>query len=109
MHRERLIERGYNQADEIAGIWAREFDIALDRNSLSRLRSTASQSGLSADQRRQNVHQAFAYSPSRKYRHVAIVDDIVTTWSTVTEITKILHRAEVEFVEVWAIARVYKD
>ena len=107
LHRERLTERGYNQADEIAAHWAREFGIPLERKALSRRRATVSQSGLSADQRQQNVRTAFDYHPAGEYRHVAIVDDIVTTGSTVGEITKVLHRAGVEYVEVWALARVY--
>ena len=109
LHRRRLIERGYNQAHEIAKIWSRELGIPIDQHALKRLRNTPSQSGLSATQRGQNTCNAFSYSPTRDYRHVAIVDDIVTTGSTVAEITRELHRSGVEFVEVWALARVYRD
>jgi len=109
LHRHRLIERGYNQADEIAGVWSRELKIPLDRHALLRLRHTPSQSGLSANQREKNTLKAFSYNPTVEYRHVAIVDDIVTTGSTVNEITKTLHRQGVEFVEVWALARVCRD
>lgn len=108
LHRDRLHERGYNQAVEIAIPWSREFDIPIDRGALTRLRATPSQSGLSAGQREDNVRRAFAYHGKRDYRHVAVVDDIVTTGSTVGEITKTLHRAGVEHVEVWALARVYR-
>lgn len=108
LHRERLLQRGYNQAREIARIWARDLDVAVDRKALTRVRATAPQSGLSANQRKDNLRQAFAYAPRREYRHVAIVDDIVTTGSTVAEITRLLHRAGVEFVEVWALARAYR-
>jgi len=109
LHPRRLVERGYNQAAEIARIWSREFGIPVDHQALRRRRHTPSQSGLDANQREQNTRQAFAYTPSLSYRHVAIVDDIVTTGSTVNEITKVLHRQGVEFVEVWALARVYRD
>lgn len=108
LHRARLRERGYNQTEEIAAHWSREFGIPVERRALTRLRATASQSGLSATRRRENVRQAFAYRASCDYRHVAIVDDIVTTGSTVGEITKILHRAGIDFVEVWALARAYR-
>jgi len=107
LHRQRLIERGYNQAEEIAIIWSREFGIPVKRKALTRPRSTPVQSGLSAIQREANVRRAFDYQARHDYRHVAIVDDIVTTGSTVGEITKTLHRAGVEHVEVWALARVY--
>ncbi|MCP4388010.1 MAG: ComF family protein [Gammaproteobacteria bacterium] len=107
LHRERLLDRGYNQADEIALLWSREFGIPVERNALTRIRATASQSGLSADQRAKNLRAAFDYRPTGDFRHVAIVDDIVTTGSTVDEITKLLHRAGIEYVEVWALTRVY--
>jgi ComF family protein len=108
LHRERLLERGYNQADEIARIWSRELAIPVDRKALIRTRATPSQSGLSARQRELNVRRAFAYQPKHEYRHVALVDDIVTTGSTVSEIARALHRAGVDYVEVWALARVYR-
>ena len=108
LHRERLLERGYNQAREIASIWSAELDVAVDRRALCRVRATPLQAGLSARQRKENVRQAFSYTPRREYRHVAIVDDIVTTGSTVAEITRLLHRAGVEYVEVWALARAYR-
>ena len=107
LHRTRLLERGYNQAYEIATVWSAALGIPVDRRALTRPRATQSQSGLSAAQREHNVRKAFAYAPKHEYRHVALVDDIVTTGSTVTEITKLLHRGGVEFDEVRALARVY--
>ena len=98
----------FNQADEIAKCWAAALDIKIDRNALRRTRHTLSQSGLSAAQRERNLHSAFSYSSKKRYRHVAIVDDIVTTGSTVQEISKLLHRAGIEYVEVWALARTYQ-
>ncbi len=108
LHRERLFERGYNQAYEIASVWSRALGIPIDRHALTRRRATPSQSGLSAPKREINVRQAFSYAARHQYRHVAVIDDIVTTGSTVTEITKTLHLAGVEYVEVWALARVYR-
>ena len=109
LHPTRLRERGYNQAHEIAGIWSRDFDIPLDRHALKRVRATPLQAGLSAAQRADNVRLAFDYRGSRAYRHVAVVDDIVTTGSTAGEITRLLHRQGVEFVEIWALARACRN
>ena len=109
LHSQRLLERGYNQALEIARLLSTELGIEVDRRALTRRHATAQQSGLSAPQRAANVARAFAYSTRRDYRHVAVVDDIVTTGSTSAEITQVLHRAGVEFVEIWALARVYRD
>lgn len=108
LHRSRLLQRGFNQAREIARIWSAELDIPVDRHALSRIRATPLQSGLSASQRGDNVRQAFAYAARRPYRHVAVIDDIVTTGSTVDEITRVLQREGVEFVEIWALARAYR-
>ena len=109
LHRARLLERGYNQAGEIARAWSRLLDLPVDYQALSRTRSTIAQAGLSQRQRRQNIASAFAYRPRRQYRHVAIVDDIVTTGSTAGEIAGLLHRHEVEHVEVWALARTCRN
>jgi predicted amidophosphoribosyltransferase len=84
------------------------FGIPVDRYALERLRPTASQSGLGATARARNQRGAFGFYNRRGWRHVAIVDDIVTTGSTANEITRCLHRGGVEYVEVWALARVYR-
>ncbi len=105
LHRSRLLERGFNQAEFVARRLAGALGIAFDRHALTRRRETEPQSGLSAARRRSNVRGAFAYAPRRVYRHVAVVDDIVTTGSTADEITRLLHRAGVDFVEIWALAR----
>jgi ComF family protein len=106
LHRERLLERGYNQAFEIARILSQLLDIPLDKHSLLRIRHTESQSGLSASKRARNILGAFAYEPGKVYTHVAVVDDIVTTGATANEIAKTLHKAGVNNVEIWGLARV---
>jgi len=108
LHRKRLLDRGYNQAFEIARILSHWLDIPVDTSALYRIRDTESQSGLSAYKREKNILKAFAYETSTLYTHVAVVDDIVTTGSTANEITKTLHRGGVEFVEIWGLARVSK-
>ena len=105
LHLSRLRERGYNQALDIARIWSADFDIPIDRHALRRARATRLQAGLGSRDRIDNLRQAFAYRPRRSYQHVAVVDDIVTSGATAAEITRVLHRAGVEFVEIWALAR----
>jgi ComF family protein len=108
LHRERMLERGYNQAAEIATAWSGMLDIPVDRRALRRLRATASQSGLNAAERTRNLRGAFEYRTRKTYRHVAVIDDIVTTGSTADEITRVLHRSCVDCVEIWALARAYR-
>lgn len=106
LHKDRLINRGYNQALEIAQILSRLLDIPIDTRALRRVRHTESQLGLSASQREKNILKAFSYESTVDYSHVAVVDDIITTGSTANEITKTLHRAGVPNVEIWGLARV---
>ena len=108
LHRKRLLDRGYNQAFEIARILSHLLNIPVDTSALHRSRDTTSQSGLSASQREKNILKAFTCQASSTYSHVAVVDDIVTTGSTANEITKILHRAGIDRVEIWGLARVSK-
>jgi ComF family protein len=108
LHRNRLLSRGYNQAFEIARVLSYLLDIPVDSRSLCRTRDTDSQSGLSASQRQKNTRNAFVYQPTRPRSHVAVVDDIITTGSTASEITRTLHRGGVERVEIWGLARVSK-
>ncbi len=105
LHRNRLLEHGYSQAREIAQVLSAELDIPTDRRAFTRQRDTPVQSGLSTRQQVDNVCQAFAWLPRHNYRHVAVDDDIVTTGSTATEITSLLHREGVEYIEIWALAR----
>lgn len=105
LHAARLRERGYNQSLELARILARRLEVDLDYRSLQRTRATAPQTGLPLDQRARNVRQAFALAPGFSARHVAIVDDVMTSGHTAEAVAKCLRRAGVEEVEVWVVAR----
>lgn len=107
LHGQRLRERGFNQALELARIVAKQLNIPLDYRYCQRDKSTPFQSGLSAKQRKQNLKNAFSVSKLPSYKHVAIFDDVVTTGTTVNELARQLKRSGVETIEVWAIARTY--
>ena len=70
-----------------------------------RVRATPSQSGLDAQQRKKNIRGAFKLRKNFNAKHVAIIDDVVTTTSTVNEIANLLKRNGVERVDVYSIAR----
>jgi ComF family protein len=104
LHKQRLQERGFNQALELARHVATHFKIPLDYSLCQRNKATPYQSGLSAKQRKQNMKNAFTVK-EHSYKHVAIFDDVVTTGTTVNELAKQLKKSGVETIEVWAIAR----
>ncbi len=105
LHARRLRQRGYNQAREIARFTARRLGLPIDPTLVKRTRPTPPQQGLHARERRRNLRGAFALTGALPGKHVAIVDDVVTTGSTVGEIARLLRRAGAERVVVWAAAR----
>lgn len=105
LHPARLRTRGYNQALELARPVAARLGTPLVPSLCRRVRATAAQTELPAARRRANVRGAFRAGPCTDIRHVAIVDDVLTTGHTVAELTRALKRAGVHRVEVWACAR----
>lgn len=108
LHTGRLRERGYNQALELARPLSRLLDIPVAPELCRRQRATLAQTSLQGKERRRNLRGAFVTGGGEMPRHVAIVDDVVTTGATVEELARTLRRAGVAEVEVWACARAGK-
>lgn len=106
VHPRRLAERGFNQALELARGIGSELNIPVWSGALARVGSRPPQVGLSASQRRKNVQGAFAtVGVTCAARRVAIVDDILTTGATSSELARILRRRGVHQIQVWVVAR----
>jgi ComF family protein len=106
LHRRRLSQRGYNQALEMAKPLARALGVPCRHDVLHRRRHTDAQTGLDAVERRRNLRAAFALREDAVLpAHVAILDDVFTTGTTLSECARVLKRAGVERVDVWALAR----
>ena len=109
LHHKRQFQRGFNQSDEIALTLSKTLNCRLDRKLLQRQVNNRHQSGLDAKQRRKNVRGVFKLTTSKlTYNHVAVVDDVMSTGSTVNEIAKLLKRSGVKKVDVWVLARADK-
>ena len=87
---QRLAQRGYNQALEIARPLARHLGIALHPRLLTRTRDTAAQSSVAPQQRRQNIAHAFALDDPALVagRHVGVVDDVMTSGQTLNALAE---------------------
>ena len=109
LHKTRLLERGFNQSEEIARVLSERLQIPMDRNSLKRIRATQPQAGLSPSKRRSNIRKAFQYQPQKAYQSVALVDDVITSGSTMSEICRLLRRKGVQDIQVWSLARALKN
>jgi ComF family protein len=105
LHRGRLAERGYNQALEIARVVGRALALPVDPDCCERRLATLPQAALDVGARRRNIRGAFGVRASLAWRHLAILDDVVTTGSTVEELARVLRRAGAERIQVWAVAR----
>jgi len=106
LHRWRMFKRGFNQAGEMAVYAGRLFQVQVQAGALRRRRNTPAQSGLSRKERRRNLHGAFDWHGGVKPgRHVALIDDVMTTGATLAECAGVLKRAGVRRVDVWVAAR----
>ncbi len=105
LHPKRLAGRGYNQALEIARAVGQALDLPTDTAGCRRVLATPPQAGLDERARRRNVRRAFEAVTPFPWTQVAILDDVVTTGSTVAELARVLRRAGVAKIQVWAVAR----
>jgi len=114
LHRSKLRQRGFNQAELIARaaikIKQPANRLRLCVGALERKRETASQIGLTSHQRRENLRGAFGVVQPEAVRgcEVLVVDDVYTTGSTVSECARVLLRAGAIKVWVATVARTLK-
>ncbi|MFQ3208872.1 MAG: ComF family protein [Colwellia sp.] len=97
--------RGYNQAHLIAKSFAGQLALTYDANVVMRIKNNDSQMGKTGSQRRKNLADAFSLQGklASHIKHVLIIDDVVTTGTTASEISKLLKQAGVETVTLVAV------
>ncbi|MCI0748963.1 MAG: ComF family protein [Nevskiales bacterium] len=105
LHSARLRRRGYNQAMEIARALSRRLSIPMPAGTAERIRPTREQTELSAVDRRHNVKGAFTVNPIARGRHIALLDDVITTGATLAELARAARKAGAVHIEAWAVAR----
>lgn len=104
LHASRLRERGFNQTLELIKPLAHTYKIPIDQ-SVIRHKATAAQHLLPKRERLANTANAFQVVRSYQNRHVAIIDDVMTTGQTVSALARLLKQAGASKVDIWAIAR----
>lgn len=109
LSRQRLAERGFNQSLEIARPLSRSTGIALLPQLLERTRETRMQASLPPPERQRNVRHAFSVTADMQERiagkHLAVLDDVMTTGATLAEIAALLKRHGAARVTNLAFAR----
>jgi ComF family protein len=96
--------RGFNQAAEICRPLQKASGLPVIRN-VSRIRQTPYQSGLGARERRRNLAGAFAVRGEITARHVLLIDDVITTGETCSQLARVLLAHGVPKASVLALAR----
>ena len=112
LHRNRLRQRGYNQALELARGASSYCGIPVSTRDISRTRDTPPQTRLSAAERQKNVRNVFSVSAANRFKgvtHVVIIDDVMTTMSTASSLAKLLRSQGVETIDIWTLARVSQE
>lgn len=109
LHASRQVERGYNQAADIARWCAVELDLQYKPWLVTRVFDTGSLAGLSKAARQLRILGAFRASPAVKGCRIAIVDDVMTTGATARELARELYDTGALSVELWVLARTSND
>jgi len=103
LHPDRLRERGYNQATLLARELGKSIGLPIAEDSLARVRATPPQVGLGAQERKENVHDAFRCSSAElKEKRILLIDDVCTTGATLEACSIALRQAGAR--SVWALA-----
>ena len=105
LSRERLRERGFNQALEMARPIAAALGIPLSAEACVRVQHTPPQSALAWDERAKNIAGAFVCMQDMAGRSVAVVDDVLTTGATLNEIARVLRKSGAREVIGWVASR----
>lgn len=105
LHARRLLERGYNQALEIARPVSHVLKRPILRAGIVRARATPPQTLLGVDERAVNLRAAFEIRRDLRGARLALIDDVITTGATVNALALALRAAGAAYVEAWAVAR----
>lgn len=105
LHPQRLKERGFNQALEIAEPLAKRLKVPLENTLLQRVRNTEHQARLSEKARHRNMRRAFLATRRLDGLHIALIDDVLTTGASLDAAAHALKLAGASRVDAWVLAR----
>lgn len=110
-HRNRLAQRGHNPPALIGFFTEQKLKIPCLHSACVRIKNTPPQRELNHEQRQQNLRDAFQLKQPdslKKYSHLVLLDDVVTTGATTQTLAKLL-QSHVERIDIWCIARTLRE
>ncbi|MDB6096391.1 MAG: competence protein [Francisellaceae bacterium] len=105
LHSERIKKRGFNQSYELLLPLKKSKILPIQIAGILRHKSTRAQALLNKEFRIQNLKNAFTVTQDFTGKHIALLDDVVTTGCTVKAIASLLKEKGAERVDIWCIAR----
>ncbi len=105
LHWRRRWQRGFNQSELLARSLAKQLATQHQANLFIRQRATPAQQKLSKLARERNLYGAFRLQHHPNVSHVAIVDDVVTTGSTVRQLCHLLMEVGIEQIDIYCLCR----
>jgi len=109
MHVNRIKQRGFNHALELAKTLHQAWHIPLEIEGCMRVIDTPMQAGMDMKTRTRNLRGAFKSQPSWQGKHVMVVDDVMTTGASMHAVAKVLKQAGAAKVTALVLARTLKS
>lgn len=103
LHPSRLKQRGYNQASLIGAHLANKLNLPFHTDFLVRHKNTNAQAQLKYKNREQNLANAFSLIKPIPYQHIALVDDVYTTGSTLKSLARTIRSHSKNPIQIDAI------
>ncbi|MGQ9456504.1 MAG: ComF family protein [Armatimonadota bacterium] len=107
IHRSKLLDRGFNQAEELARRVSQLTRVPIETKTLVKIKITPDQVGLPREQRAENLLGAFAVTDITKVagKKILLVDDVFTTGATLSEAAKVLRANGAYQINSYSLAR----
>ena len=109
LHKQKNRQRGFNQAQLIANVVAKQLELSVLSSVVERHKQTTAQESLSPQQRKKNLNNAFSIKSDSQHNlsgaYIVIIDDVVTTGATANSLCQILLDAGARRVDIWCICR----
>ena len=104
LHRKKIKARGFNQAKLIAHVLSNKLGIPYQHHHIIRSKNTPAQSGLNAKARKKNIKNAFTLVEPITHQHIIIIDDVITTGATVSELKRCINKRQKIQCDYWSLA-----